>query len=371
MNSENNAENSIYHRSNKIKNKSDIGDELTFQITDWYSDDIVNEDDVSDESEGSDYDEDMPKHKKDNKKFQVQVFGVTSSGLSVSLTINGFEPFFYVLYPQEWKKSKVSKFIDYWKSKVFFIYKESLVNYKIVKKKKFRGFTNNQEFKFIKVIFKNRSAMNTYLRKLKKLNSDDGFRMNFGRKSVLEGWDIIDPMLRFIHIQNIKASGWISIKNTDFDLIRTSKKKGTERKTSCSIEAVVNDYKNVNNYEFEEMAPIITASFDIEADSSHGDFPMAVKNYRKLYSDILNFFTSKDRHKKTITAQINATKNSELKKSLKEKYENIDNKIKNENLFIKLFQAAFREDDLHNKNNEDDINFVYTIMDKNSNKRNC
>ena len=373
MNSENSAENSIYHRSNKIKNKSDIGDKLVFQITDWYSDDIVNEDDLSDESssesDDSEYDEDMSKPKKDKKEFQIQVFGVTLDGLSVSLTINGFQPFFYVLYPQDWKKSKVSKFIEFWKSKVFFIYKDSLLDFRIVKKKKFRGFTNNKEFKFIKVIFKNKNAMNTYMRKLNKLSSDDGFKMSFGRKTTLESWDIIDPMLRFVHIQNIKASGWVSIDNNNYNLIKNNKKKGIERKTLCSIEAVVDNYKNVNNYECEEMAPIITASFDIEADSSHGDFPMAIKNYRKLYNDILNFFTSKDRHMKTITNQINATKNNELKKSLKEKYDNIDKKLKDENLFIKLFQLAFRNDDLHNVNNEDDINFVYTIMDKKTNIR--
>ena len=373
MNSENNTESSIYHRSNKVKNKSDIGDKLVFQITDWYSDDIINEDDLSDESssesDDSEYDEDMSKPKKDKKEFQIQVFGVTLDGLSVSLTINGFQPFFYVLYPQDWKKSKVSKFIEFWKSKVFFIYKDSLLDFRIVKKKKFRGFTNNKEFKFIKVIFKNKNAMNTYMRKLNKLSSDDGFKMSFGRKTTLESWDIIDPMLRFVHIQNIKASGWVSIDNSNYNLIKNNKKKGIERKTLCSIEAVVDNYKHVNNYECEEMAPIITASFDIEADSSHGDFPMAIKNYRKLYNDILNFYTSKDRHMKTITQQINATKNTELKKSLKEKYDNIDKKVKDENLFIKLFQLAFRSDDLHNVNNDDDINFVYTIIDKKTNTR--
>ena len=40
-------------------------------------------------------------------------------------------------------------------------------------------------------------------------------------------------------------------------------------------------------YESKEMAPFISASFDIEADSSHGDFPLAIKDYKKLANDIL------------------------------------------------------------------------------------
>ena len=58
-------------------------------------------------------------------------------------------------------------------------------------------------------------------------------------------------------------------------------------------------------------------SWDIEASSSHGDFPVAKKSYRKMIGEIIQYWT---KNKKEIS-----------KKSLEEK-----NK-----LFIKLALAAF------------------------------
>ena len=35
-------------------------------------------------------------------------------------------------------------------------------------------------------------------------------------------------------------------------------------------------------------APLLTISYDIECDSSHGDFPLASKNYKKLAAELLD-----------------------------------------------------------------------------------
>ena len=50
--------------------------------------------------------------------------------------------------------------------------------------------------------------------------------------------------------------------------------------SNCQID-IDADWNNVKLYESNDMAPFITASFDIEADSSHGDFPLAKKDYKK------------------------------------------------------------------------------------------
>ena len=54
-----------------------------------------------------------------------------------------------------------------------------------------------------------------------------------------------------------------------------------EKVTKCQIDLDIH-WKDVKFYESEDMSPFITASYDIEADSSHGDFPLAKKNYMKL-----------------------------------------------------------------------------------------
>ena len=62
------------------------------------------------------------------------------------------------------------------------------------------------------------------------------------------------------------------------------------------------------------MAPFIIASYDIEADRSHGDFPLPEKTYKKLATEIVTnyknnkFDTSKDHKKveKIITKYLNS-----------------------------------------------------------------
>ena len=39
------------------------------------------------------------------------------------------------------------------------------------------------------------------------------------------------------------------------------------------------NWKNVVPIESTDISPIRVASYDIEADSSHGDFPLAIKDY--------------------------------------------------------------------------------------------
>ena len=44
--------------------------------------------------------------------------------------------------------------------------------------------------------------------------------------------------------------------------------------------------KDIHPIEDERIAGFVTASFDIECDSSHGDFPNPIKDFRKVAIDI-------------------------------------------------------------------------------------
>ena len=66
---------------------------------------------------------------------------------------------------------------------------------------------------------------------------------------------------------------------------------------------------------------------------------------------------------------MNTAKSIDLKNSFKEKCEKINKKLKDENLFINLFQLAFRSDEKEKEQNDCDINFVYTYIDRNTGKR--
>ena len=97
----------------------------------------------------------------------------------------------------------------------------------------------------------------------------------------------IPPLLRFFHIREVSPSGWIAmpVKKT----IEITKSNKT---TSCEKEFVIS-YKNIIplNHK-EDRVPYKIMSFDIEASSSHGDFPVPIKSYKKLATNIVDYLVN-------------------------------------------------------------------------------
>ena len=89
------------------------------------------------------------------------------------------------------------------------------------------------------------------------------------------------PMLRFLHEKNIKSCGWVSVKYTKNKYVQDE-----DKVFNVDIEINNVHMKNINPIERDSIAGFITASFDIECDSSHGDFPNPVKDFKKVAIDI-------------------------------------------------------------------------------------
>ena len=99
----------------------------------------------------------------------------------------------------------------------------------------------------------------------------------------------IDPILRFFHLVDIEPCSWIKIINCNPSL--HSKYQGS----------FSSRWKNVSkSSKHEEPARLTICSFDIEADSSHGDFPLAKKDYTKLALNIVDAKIAEEKKKKTI-----------------------------------------------------------------------
>ena len=89
----------------------------------------------------------------------------------------------------------------------------------------------------------------------------------------------LPPLLRFFHINKISPSGWIELNNPTEVYMS---------KTTCDKEYFVLQEDIIPLPEKEDPVPLKICSFDIEASSSHGDFPLAKKRYEKLAIDILD-----------------------------------------------------------------------------------
>jgi DNA polymerase elongation subunit (family B) len=239
----------------------------------------------------SDSDEDTKKTN-DSTSFIIQMFGLNETGKTCSILIEDFKPFFYVMVNDSWTIQVKDSFLANIKIKMGKYYENSITECIIIKRKKLYGFDGGKEHKFVKLEFNNITAFN----KAKNLWYTD---YNNGHTLLKEGYQFyntntrlyeanIPPLLRFFHIKDISPSGWIALPKKKTNSITNESSK----KTTCDFEYYIS-YKDIialNN--MEVRVPYKIMSFDIEASSSHGDFPVPIKSYKKLTTNIIEYFES-------------------------------------------------------------------------------
>ena len=251
----------------------------------------------NDKSLDKDSDEDSidNKSKKDSSHFAIQMFGINEDGKKASIIVEEYQPFFYVKVDNNWGQTKKNAFYNHLKLKVGKYYEGSIIECKLIERKKLYGFDAGKKHRFIEIKFANVNIYN----KVKNLwyhdtTSEDGERERrlLDNGYVFENTNIelyeanIPPLLRFFHIREVSPSGWIAMP-----IKKTVEITGSNKTTSCDYEFVVN-YKNIIplNHK-EDRVPYKIMSFDIEASSSHGDFPVPIKSYKKLATNIVDHFT--------------------------------------------------------------------------------
>ena len=258
--------------------------EHVFRIFDF---NIYNEKPGNDES-GSGSDDEKIKNYKDNTLFMIQMFGLNEKGETCSIIVEDFKPFFYVMVNDKWNTYTKDCFLNFIKNKMGKYYENSITDCIIIKRRKLYGFDGGKEHKFIKFEFNSMAAFN----KAKNLWYSD---YNKGHKLLPDGLKYentntklyeanIPPLLRFFHIRDISPSGWVALP----------KKKTLEitnqKKTTCNYEYSINYKYIVSLNDREIRVPYKIMSFDIEASSSHGDFPQPIKFYKKLATNIIEYF---------------------------------------------------------------------------------
>jgi len=226
---------------------------------------------------------------KDNNVFTIQIFGADEYAKVYSITVDGFNPFFYVMVNDSWSIAMKDQFIKHLKTKMGNYYFNSITDSKIIRRKKLYGFDNKKEHKFIFIEFANINAFN----KAKNLWYTD---YQSGHILLKDGYRYFDtdiklyeanipPLLRFFHVKNMSPSGWIAIPKR-----KTIEFKGETKTVNCDYQLSTNMKYIIPINEKETIVPYKIMSFDIEANSSHGDFPIPIKTYKKLSTNIVEYF---------------------------------------------------------------------------------
>ena len=223
--------------------------------------------------------------RKDSTTFQIQMFGINEKGESCSIMAENYKPFFYVKVGDDWDNAEKNAFLIFIKGKVGKYYEDSISACELINRKKLYGFDGGKEHKFIQLTFNSLSCFNKtkniWYDKERKLLAN-GFLFKGARLLLYEA--NIPPLLRFFHIKDISPSGWIALPKK-----RTAQIK-FDKKTTCDYEFSI-DYKYILPLNEKEVrVPYKICSFDIEASSSHGDFPVPVKSYKKLATNIVEYF---------------------------------------------------------------------------------
>ena len=203
----------------------------------------------------------------EKKRFNMMLFGKTKDGKSVYVNVEGFNPYFYVEIDSSWRMPTIQKIIaDIQK----YVYPKNLVDglvsYKIIKARKFHGFTNDTEFNYLHLVFTNYDSMKAYARAFEKKHTMT-YISRHRRISFKLYESNINPILRFLHIQNIAPIGWCKITKDKFKDFQYNHRKGT---TDININC---DWQDVMHVECSDIHKFVVLSFDIECMSEDGKFP--------------------------------------------------------------------------------------------------
>ena len=292
-----------------------MGSPLIMQVVDWTSMDA--------------YDADT-----NREDYMVKLFGVTEKGGSVSVNVTKYTPSFYVTFTnaklQSVPASVLTTFQNLIVAKLPGRLKADLPNFEdknllstldkeqlrsakdnivklvVCERKDMVGFTAEDSRRYLRLIFKSAAVAryvqyNVLMRKDVQANGDlksvPATIMLTGISTKVIAYESnIDPLIRFMHYRDIQPSGWVRVENYEEE--NTVAPSTNELNVTASM-------WDVHPHDTPKIAPLVVMSFDLECTSSHGDFPVARKNYSKPANEIVELYGKyrerfQDKHKEAL-----------------------------------------------------------------------
>jgi DNA polymerase elongation subunit (family B) len=259
-------------------------------------------------------------HEHERHVFAIQCFGINERGQSCSIYIRDVKPFFFVRVGAHWTASHAAAFLAHIRIAVGAFRAAEVLSATMVDGRRLYGFTGDAHDKFVKLTFANTAAMRK-ARGLWHVYKDSPRGPHFGAGAVVDG-DVaeprnekritkyaylkerleiyegnIPPLLRYFHLYEVSPSGWIFLKMT------SNVTTPTYRTTTCDFEYECGVADIVPQPTKETRVPYNICSFDIEASSSHGDFPLPRKTYLRVGTQLADAF---DRH--SAASQLSASR---------------------------------------------------------------
>ena len=266
-----------------------------FQTYD-YTPDVSEDSNTSNESAGKNKtrrNKNDPPPKKKQSTFRIEMFGINEQGETCAVFVDDFHPFFFIKVGDDWTNQHLNAFVRDLRSRLKHD-ENALLDAVLVDYNKLYGFTSGKKSRFAQLVFQNTVVFNK-VRNFWYKTDDSGDRKfvpYYFQGVELELYESkIPPLLRYFHIQNVSPTGWVQIQCMP---------KYEDLLTNCKYEYSCSTAEVVPLLEKETLVPFKICSFDIEASSSHGDFPVPIKNYKRLATQMVDLFILRESETKDL-----------------------------------------------------------------------
>ena len=269
-----------------------MADTLRFQVLDWEVQDMPESDLPEDLVRERASWADRPKwlQSQDRLMYVVTAYGRTEAGETVAARLTQFQPFFYFRLeglPSLRGKEAPRKALDHIRSTclgngaVAGEVRTSTLKHKT----EFFGFSGGAKSDYVSAAFDSVRAMR---RAAGALRAGAGATMQLGgeRHRVILYETRIEPLSRLLHARELPSAGWIELDLSESE-------RGTWARTQ---HCVTLPYKRVSAVDRDDLAPAVMSAFDIECTSRGGEFPVAVKTYRKVANNIKDVLAAAAKH---------------------------------------------------------------------------
>jgi DNA polymerase elongation subunit (family B) len=229
-----------------------------------------------------------------SRQFTIHLFGAMEDGRPLRCDVTGFRPFFYLRLPAaaEGRIGAATESIRTYLRAQRVPLEE--VGMKRVQKHTFYGFTAGGRYRFLELSFPSLGLF----RMVRNLFLDDTMRPSTRqpldgplRGQVIEVFEAnLEPMLRFLHVQNIAPCGWVRIVDgRDSVADGEDGADGSDGADGGGL-VIECDYEQIQPVAGTRVsAPFLTASWDIECFSMTGDFPLAKRTWKKTARDLADW----------------------------------------------------------------------------------
>lgn len=225
--------------------------------------------------------------------FVIYLYGVTEYGESITVRLAHYAPYFYVKMPAGVSEDMFIKMLDHDVLAQNFVvivdketgeeqkmdfnkykwYKKDLVSVSFSDKMDFWGFNNGEKSRFARLLFRNSYTMKAYERAFEKPVQNVKYFLYESN---------MDPLIRFFHWRDIEPCGWLEISSYSHNRVSIYSTTMFELEAGWQSVSPVRDMFAVGR--------VFEAVFDIECDSSDGNFPLAKKDWDKIVRPLIDEF---------------------------------------------------------------------------------